>query len=282
MKSTKSDNRTFGREALWDSRQKPFDVNGLTLLLCTEGCAVLGLDFKPFPFSAGDVAIVPEGMSLIPHRFSSLFCVQGISIAPENIRQTEYKISSGSFWDYLFQHPVLRPSSEQYRLLVQGFEQMRWMIDTCHTEYRDELISSAALSFFIGLHSELHKQTPHFADAIWDNHALQLLSNFSTNLSRHHPKHRDVGYYANLLSITPDYLNKLCKIYWKVGAKSVINATVVMAIKNYLTCTDLSVKSIALKLNFDDPSYMCRLFRKSTGCSPVEFRTQTQRSKKEI
>ena len=81
-----------------------------------------------------------------------------------------------------------------------------------------------------------------------------------------------MSYYAGLLSITPDYLNKLCKQYWKTEAKEFISAKVVMAIKNCLTCTDLSVKHIATKLNFDAPSYMCRFFKKQTGMSPLEYR----------
>lgn len=50
-----------------------------------------------------------------------------------------------------------------------------------------------------------------------------------------------------------------------------------MAIKNYLTYTDLSVKNIAAKLNFDDPSYMCRFFRKMTGVSPMEYKNSTKK-----
>ena len=122
------------------------------------------------------------------------------------------------------------------------------------------------------IHSEIRERIAESKGAVFDNHSLQLLSSFSTLMSRHHVRHREVSYYAGLLSITPDYLNKLCKQYWKTEAKKFISAKVVMAIKNCLTCTDLSVKYIATKLNFDDPSYMCRFFKKQTGMSPLEYR----------
>lgn len=275
MKGAKSDNNTYHQDNLSCCLQMPFDVNGLTLLLCTSGRAVLGIDFKEYAFVKGDIAIIPDGMSLIPHRVSSLFRVQIISIEPENIMLTEYKINSSSFWDYLFQTPVLHTTPQQYGLLTNWFEQMRWILNGCHTEYRKEIISNNILSLFIMIHSELYDHIAESEDAILDNHALQLMSSFSTYLSRHHIRHREVNYYANLLSITPDYLNKLCKVYWKTEAKEFIDTKVAMAIKNYLTCTDLSVKNIAVKLNFDDPSYMCRFFRRMTGMSPMEFRNKT-------
>lgn len=45
-----------------------------------------------------------------------------------------------------------------------------------------------------------------------------------------------------------------------------------MAIKTYLSSTDLSVKNIANELNYEDASYLCRFFRRMTGMSPLEYR----------
>ena len=101
---------------------------------------------------------------------------------------------------------------------------------------------------------------------------MQLFTAFTNLVTRYHKREREVVYYANMLSITPDYLNKVCKMHWKTTAKEYIDWQVVMAIKNYLTCTDLSIKCIAAQLNFDDSSYMCRFFKKQTGMSPIQFR----------
>lgn len=265
----------YRQDNLSNCLQTPFDVNGLALLLCTNGRAVLGIDFKDYAFVKGDLALVADGMSLIPRRVSSQFSVQIISVAPDNLMPLDYKINNTCFWDYLYQNPILYPSVRQYELLEKWFEQMRWILDNCHTAYRDEIISNNILSLFIAIHNEIYDRIAKSENAVLDNHALQLMSRFSTYLSRYHIRHREVSYYAGLLSITPDYLNKLCKVYWKVEAKEFINTQVTMAIKNYLTCTDLSVKNIAAKLNFEDPSYMCRFFRKMTGMSPIEFRSKT-------
>lgn len=46
-------------------------------------------------------------------------------------------------------------------------------------------------------------------------------------------------------------------------------------IKTYLVNTDLSIKSIATELNFEDASYMCRYFRRITKMSPIDYRKKS-------
>ncbi len=42
--------------------------------------------------------------------------------------------------------------------------------------------------------------------------------------------------------------------------------------KRLLAKTDLTVRQVALRVGFDDPSYFCRFFRRETGLSPGDFR----------
>lgn len=79
-------------------------------------------------------------------------------------------------------------------------------------------------------------------------------------------------FYADKLNVTPDYLYKLIYRSDNVTPKEMIDRQTIITIKTYLQNTDLSVKNIASELNFDDPSYMCRFFRRMTGVSPVKFR----------
>ena len=100
----------------------------------------------------------------------------------------------------------------------------------------------------------------------------KLVEKFYMLLNRYHTKHRDVKFYADKLNVTPDYLYKLIYRSDNVTPKEMIDRQTIITIKTYLQNTDLSVKNIASELNFDDPSYMCRFFRRMTGVSPVKFR----------
>lgn len=268
----KSENRIF-KSDLRGFIGKPFVTRGLTLILCQRGCAVLSIDFKHLPFRKGDIAIIHDLMSFIPIGVSSEFEATILTVTSAACEQLDYNITDNRFWDYLQAYPICHTNAEQYRSVCNWFTLMNDALHRCDKEFIEKVVSGNIYTFFLMFQSEVK---PFLAQvdkwSIAKGHATNLLNNFYSLVVRHHRKHREVAYYANLLSITPDYLNKLSVQHWKISAKEFINYQMVMAIKNYLACTDLSIKCIAAQLNFDDSSYMCRFFKKQTGMSPVEYR----------
>ena len=138
--------------------------------------------------------------------------------------------------------------------------------------FYNETISSGIFILFMMIYREVKTGMQEPDKEPPGSRTMQLFTAFTNLVTSYHKREREVAYYANMLSITPDYLNKVCKMHWETTAKEYIDWQVVMAIKNYLTCTDLSIKCIAAQLNFDDSSYMCRFFKKQTGLSPLEYR----------
>jgi len=85
-----------------------------------------------------------------------------------------------------------------------------------------------------------------------------------------------VAFYAKKLNISPNYLNIISKRILGVSAKEQINIQFGLVIKMLLDTTELTVKEIAERLHYDDPSYLCRIFRKQTGLSPMQYRNKAQ------
>ncbi len=104
------------------------------------------------------------------------------------------------------------------------------------------------------------------------SHSWVLIMGFFKLLATHCHEERDVGFYADKLSITTTYLYKLCRKYMLLSPKELIDRQTISEIKSYLVNTDMSVKAIASRLNFEDVSYMCRYFRRLTGTSPDGYR----------
>ena len=67
---------------------------------------------------------------------------------------------------------------------------------------------------------------------------------------------------------------KTCNKVQHQTPKEIIDNFTANEIKQYLSDTDLSVKDIARKFNFEDPSYMARFFRRMTGLAPLDFRNK--------
>ena len=80
--------------------------------------------------------------------------------------------------------------------------------------------------------------------------------------------------YADLVNESPAHLNKIVKSITGENASKFIIKRIVLEAKRLLIYTDLSNKEISFKMNYDDPSYFSRLFRKKVGTSPSEFRIQ--------
>jgi len=76
------------------------------------------------------------------------------------------------------------------------------------------------------------------------------------------------------LNVTPNYLNIIIKRNTGISAKEQIKLQLCLVIKTLLDTTDLSVKEIAERLHYDDPSYLCRIFRKQTGMTPIQYRNK--------
>lgn len=78
--------------------------------------------------------------------------------------------------------------------------------------------------------------------------------------------------YAELLYITPNHLNAICKDYIGQPAGEIIRARVVLEAQRLLINKKLSISEIASELQFSDNSYFTKFFKKQTGITPEEFR----------
>ncbi|KFF20711.1 helix-turn-helix domain-containing protein [Chryseobacterium sp. JM1] len=78
--------------------------------------------------------------------------------------------------------------------------------------------------------------------------------------------------YADLLSVSPNHLNKTVKNTTGKTASEIINESLLMEAKALLSLPHLSVSEIAFALGVDDVSYFSRFFKKHSGMSPSDYR----------
>jgi AraC family transcriptional activator of pobA len=80
--------------------------------------------------------------------------------------------------------------------------------------------------------------------------------------------------YASLLSITPAYLNEAVKDTTGKPVSLWIKECVITEAKRILSHTPLTVKEVSLELGYSDWTYFIRIFGKSTGKTPSQFRKE--------
>lgn len=100
-----------------------------------------------------------------------------------------------------------------------------------------------------------------------------LVVRFADLVSKHVREQRKVQFYADCLNVTAKYLTETVKEISGKNAGQVIDDFVIVECKLLLENQDHSIAQIASILNFADPSFFGKYFKRLTGLSPKEFRT---------
>ncbi|PCI93795.1 MAG: hypothetical protein COB15_15625 [Flavobacteriales bacterium] len=93
-------------------------------------------------------------------------------------------------------------------------------------------------------------------------------------------KNLPINYYAEQLSITTTYLNRLVNDVYDKSVSDFVNDRIVLESKRILRFSSKSIKEVSFELGFEDPSYFSRFFKKHTKLTPVEYRNESSVSRK--
>lgn len=97
---------------------------------------------------------------------------------------------------------------------------------------------------------------------------------FHRSYTSSRPFSKSIPDFAKELCISTVHLNRVCHTVAGKSASLLLQEHAVSAAKKLLAHTSYSVSEIAYQLNFADPGYFARLFKKLTGKTPVEFRKE--------
>jgi len=102
----------------------------------------------------------------------------------------------------------------------------------------------------------------------------QLCSSFLSLIEEHFKSKKKVYEYAAVLEITPNYLSEIVQENLNATALSFIHKRILKESEYLLSYTDMAIKQVVLKLNFDSPSQFGRFFKHNNGISPRKFRSK--------
>lgn len=102
----------------------------------------------------------------------------------------------------------------------------------------------------------------------------EIAISFKQLVHLHYSKEKSVSFYADKLLVSVNYLNRCVSSVFKKTSKQLILEVAIIHSQLLLLETNKSIASIAYELEFDDPSYFTRLFKKIVGMSPSEYRNR--------
>jgi AraC-like DNA-binding protein len=131
-----------------------------------------------------------------------------------------------------------------------------------------DMIRALLWELFIGVAREAMPDSPGKAP----RPGYPVLRHFETLVDEHYTMRKLPKEYAEMLHVTPNYLNALCTRALGKPAGTVIRDRVILEAKRLLVNVDQSISEIAFQLNFPDNSYFTKFFKKYTGNTPEGFR----------
>lgn len=242
-----------------------------TFTLVTRGELTLTYNGREIRLRAGDLYIYSPGMAVTVNAISDDyrgFCLLADESATLETPEVRDMIS-------LAYKPVMQLNEPKLTLPAEtaaSFEaRMREIIAYLHSDhlYKQQILRMLYAVFLLDFHNikekvEAHGHIPHRME--------EIFIGFNRLLPQHFAEHHDIGFYANELNITPDYLSRIVK---RVSGRTVvdyINQMLVMEAAFLLRTSQLSISQIADRLHFADLPSFSKFFSRLKGMSPRKYR----------
>lgn len=163
--------------------------------------------------------------------------------------------------------------SEEIRL------EMKTIMDKLIQEYsQKQIYSSDILSRYLNiLFIHMSRQSRTEPSANQQNHNIRQAKRFIQLVDQHFKAHKKVSEFADIMCVTPSYLNEAIKKTTGYTAGHHIRQRVVLEAKRYAAYSDSSMKEVAWDLGFTDICYFSKLFKKETGYNFTDFKKRQER-----
>ncbi|GAB3641189.1 helix-turn-helix domain-containing protein [Spirosoma arcticum] len=170
--------------------------------------------------------------------------------------------------------PFLQPDGDP--LVLVDPATVNPLLNRLEQEYaKPELTDFSVVAVYLmALFTELKQlaQPPVLAKK---NAAFRITQSYKNALSLHIYKKQHVTEYAELLSVTPDHLNKCVRAITGKSAQDLLMDMLLLEAKVLLSQTGLSIGDIAYKLSEKTPSDFTRFFKAKTGFTPKQYKQLT-------
>ncbi|WPV01309.1 helix-turn-helix transcriptional regulator [Mucilaginibacter sp. cycad4] len=246
------------------------------LVLFTDGGGWHTIDFESFDVKPGQVYFMIPGQV---HSWDFKGFTDGYIINFSSSFIQSFLLRSGYFDNFYFlngnpKDEVIDLPADQLPLIISLFEKIIAEVEKPATLGSD-MVKLLMLQIFI-LISRCGGKGDNFGKQGYNQ---TLIRNFQKLIEQHYIDVKLPKDYAELLYITPNHLNAVCKDVLGLSAGEVIRNRTLLEAKRLLTNPRLSISEIAFNLNFSDNSYFTKFFKKIEGITPEEFRKKTLNNK---
>ncbi len=258
--------------SLWKKKKSKYDFslphrhNYYELLIFLKDGGKHEIDFTEYPIRSGSLHFVAPGQVHVVARsvgsegFSILF---SDVFAGGNFNLNEFRFFRKDAC------PVLNLAGKDFTILKILTEELKHEFFSQQSNKREML--QLQLKMLL-IHCQRFYEKNQFVVSkklpVKNAMAVQLENLIENNFHLHWR----AGEYARQLHTTIAQLNSFCRLHFSKSTEQLIQTRILLEIKRKLVYSEKTVKEICYELNFDDPAYFNRFFKKHTGITPLEYR----------
>lgn len=182
---------------------------------------------------------------------------------------------NNAFFEKLDLFKVLSAQSALH-LAEQAAQNVNQLITKLYTEYVDKqfgrvdaIVATLQLLLIEAQRNLNHTHTPQPRNA-----SDQLTRHFLKLVEQHVSAAHNLNAYAQWLGVTVGHLTETVKAETGFPAGVLLRKRLILEAKRWLVHSDLAAAQIAAQLQFDDPSYFGRFFKRETSQTPTAFRAE--------
>lgn len=238
---------------------------------CHEGECSFSFNGNGYVMRGGDCLIVRRSDLLKDIRESSDFKVDVFYATPQFIAISTPHSNYGTRGGLsLFNNPIMHLTLEMQQVCALDFDNIRRRLAlTTHKFHRDAMINAvqAIIIDFFDFHASLYG-TDDTVTQLYSS----LMNRFLALLERgDYRKNSEIGYYADLLCVTPKYLSEVSKKVSGYPAAFWITRYTSLDIARLLKNKHLTFTEISDLFGFSSESYFSRYVQKYLGAPPSSF-----------
>lgn len=232
--------------------------------LVTGGSCRVGIDFREYRLSEGDVVAVRPGQV---HRVADagdaeallLFADAALVDPPNKQVLAEYALCPAP----------CRTAGAQRDELERLFKMILRRMDSLENDDSKRIVRYLS-DALMGMVTEILRSAVGRLPG--NRRHVEIVLAFRELLAEDGRIVRNPAHYAAALHISPVYLNEVVKNVTGESVGRYIRNEIVLRAKRMLVYTTCNIGEIACELGFDDYAYFTRLFTKQTGMNPTAYR----------
>ena len=254
-----------------ESLKKPFQVNGVGVVVCRQGSFMFTLNQKDFSAKANETLFIPGGSVFQVCRQSEDAEVFILVYQTEPIRDIIGNcVTSMHLYSQLATEPCYVWSTGEENEVLKYMSLLDNTLQIGENTFNNYEQKLLLLGLTYRLCSIYNRKLITQRASVGHKHDIFI--RLIQLIEKYYMEQRGVEFYADKLCITPNYLNEIVTSIMGLSAKQYIQNKVMDESKRLLAYTDSSISDIAFELHFSTVSYFIRCFRQHTGETPLLYR----------